>query len=167
MRPNNWAIEKGSAPVHIKICWRPTWELHYVHLAALGFHWASSIQQLWHCPALVLALSWQRPKRELTLAMERGIFHYTNPHGVMCWVCGNGFYQAVRHIYGNGEGEGRESVKMYQTLNLLFQKKTSLNTHLMDPFRNYRSLFSHFLIFTYRQAPTTLLFCHVDNDGCA
>ncbi len=45
MGPHERPAEKWSAPVHIKICWRPTWD-HYVHLAAWGFYWALSIQ---HC----------------------------------------------------------------------------------------------------------------------
>lgn len=44
---------------------------------------------LWYCPALVLTLCWQRHKWELTLGIERGIFHFTYPHREMCWGCGN------------------------------------------------------------------------------
>lgn len=90
MGPNERPAEKWSAPVHIKICWRPTWDLHYVHLAALGFHRLALVNTAQgYCPALVLTLCWQRHKWELTLGIERGIFHFTYAHREMCWGCGN------------------------------------------------------------------------------
>lgn len=86
---NGRPAEKWSAPVYIKICWRPTWDLHYVHFAALGLSPALVNTTLWYCPALVLTLCWQRHKWELTLGTETGIFHFTYPHREMCWGCGN------------------------------------------------------------------------------
>lgn len=44
---------------------------------------------LWYCLVLVLTMCWQRHKWELTLGIERGIFHFTYPHREMCWGCGN------------------------------------------------------------------------------
>lgn len=71
MGPNDWPAEKCSAPVHIKICWQPTWGLHYVHLAALGFHRPLSIQhcgivQRWslHCVDRSTNESWHWEYRE-------------------------------------------------------------------------------------------------------
>lgn len=89
MGPNGRPADKWSAPVYIKICWRPTWELHYVHFAALGLSPALVNTTLWYCPALVLTLCWQRHKWELTLEIETGIFHFTYPQREMCWACGN------------------------------------------------------------------------------
>lgn len=56
---------------------------------------------LWYCLALVLTLCWQRHKWELTLGIERGIFHFTYPHREMCWGCGN-VYIRLSDVFSAG-----------------------------------------------------------------
>lgn len=94
MGTNNWPVQKCSAPVHIKISWWPTWDLHYAHLAALGFHW----------PTVVL--SCVGPWSELTEAQMRAdigngethisLLKPTQRNVLRLW---KRFYQAIERIF--------------------------------------------------------------------
>ena len=84
MGPNHWPAEKWSAPVHIKICWQPTWDLHYVHFCCIRLSLALVNTTLRYCPVLVLTLCWPRHKWELTPGTERGIFPFTYPNTEKC-----------------------------------------------------------------------------------
>lgn len=141
MGPNVRPVEKQSAPVHIKICWRPTWDLHYVHLAALGFHNTTTV-----------VLSSAGPYTVLTEAQmgadignrERHIsLHILTQRNVLrSWKC---FYQAIRCIFcwsSNEKWKKKGSpLKCVTRSDLLFQlellcimmKDTSLsNVHRVD-----------------------------------
>lgn len=88
MGANDRPAEKWSAPLHK--------DLLTAHLgtalcpfSCIRLSPALVNTTLWYCPALVLTLCWQRHKWELTLGIEKGIFHFTYPYREMCWSCGN------------------------------------------------------------------------------
>lgn len=88
--PDSRPAEKGSAPVYIKICWRPTWEPHYAHFSCIrhltGPRQYNAAVLSGTGPSTVLT---ETHKWELTSGIERGIFHFTYPHREMCWAGGN------------------------------------------------------------------------------